>query len=93
MIDQQTLKKPLISALSTQDLKKKYLRERRESLVEKQITKEKLATKFPVFKDVKGSWSYNYAAEEKKRFKAEVMWEPEKIRSMTEINEYLRCAF
>ena len=47
-----------------------YMTSRNESLLEKQINQNKLCTKYPVFKDVKGQWSYDYKAEEKKRFKA-----------------------
>lgn len=36
----------------------------------------KQCTKYPVYKDVKKLWSFDYKAEEKKRFKGEVMWDP-----------------
>ena len=53
-----------------------------ESLTEKQITKERVATRFPVFKNVGKLWSYDYAAEEKKRFKGELQWRPDMIPAL-----------
>lgn len=43
---------------------------------EKQVGKDKQATRYPIYKDVKGQWNFNYTAEERKRFKAELMWIP-----------------
>jgi len=63
------------------------MRERYESLTEKQITKERIATRFPVFKDVKKLWSYDFAAEEKKRFKGELQWDPQ--AGLLNVQEYL----
>ena len=60
-------------------------------MTEKDIHKDRVATRFPVFKDVKKLWSYDYAAEEVKRFKAELQWNP-LILSPTLVTEYLRIA-
>jgi hypothetical protein len=41
---------------------------------EKLLGPNSQCTRYPVFKDFKKLWSYNYAAEEKKRFKGLPMW-------------------
>jgi len=57
-------------------------------LTEKEINKRILATKFPVFKNVQAMWSYDYKAEERKRFKGELMWDPSSLDHMF-VDEYL----
>ena len=43
---------------------------------EKLLGPNSQATRYPVFKDVKSKWSFDYAAEEKKRFKGQLLWAP-----------------
>eukprot|EP00347_Sterkiella_histriomuscorum_P007792 403347545 len=74
------------------DNRKTQMTSRSDSLLEKQLCKDKLATKFPVFKDVTSSWSYNYDVEEKKRFKGELMWNPVAILKTSQVDEYLKTA-
>ncbi len=64
---------------------------RHESMTEKDIGKDRVATRFPVYKDVKKLWSYDYAAEEKKRFKGEAMWNPQGLDAAGVV-EYLKVA-
>ncbi|CDW78176.1 UNKNOWN [Stylonychia lemnae] len=75
--------------IQTLDPNSIYMASRNESLIEKQINQNRLATKYPVFKDVKGQWSYNYEAEEKKKFKGELAWDPNKLQPHV-VDEYLR---
>lgn len=65
---------------------------RKDSLLEKDLNKNNLATRFPVFKDVKGMWYYNFAEEEKKRFKGEAMWDPYQSKlSENQVEDYLKA--
>jgi len=43
---------------------------------EKTLGPRSQATRYPVFKDVQKLWSFDYQAEEQKRFKAQPMWIP-----------------
>jgi hypothetical protein len=65
---------------------------RNYSITEKDITKEKIATKFPVYKDVKKLWSYDFASEEKKRFRGELVWNPHVV-SPLQVDEYLQQVY
>ena len=60
----------------------RFMTKLNESLTEKHITKERIATRFPVFKDVKKLWTYDYAGEEKKRFKGDLQWDPSSLNSL-----------
>ena len=46
------------------------------SNIEKQLGKDRQCSKYPVFKDVKRLWKFDYCKEETKRFKATSMFEP-----------------
>lgn len=41
-----------------------------------------------MFKDVKGLWNFDYKVEERKRFKAEEMWDPTHLKDKV-VTEYL----
>ena len=47
-------------------------------------------TRYPVFKDVKSLWTYDYAAEERKRFKATPMWVPNPMLKDQDLDAYLK---
>ena len=58
------------------DVRRVYMRVPECGDREKELGKNKQATKYPVYKDVGKLWSFDYAAEEKRRLKAELKWQP-----------------
>ena len=60
---------------------------------EKLLGPQRQATRYPVFKNVKATWSFNYATEEKKRFKALPLWVPSPALSEATINLYLKQVY
>ena len=62
---------------------------------EKLLGPQRQCTKYPVFKDVSKCWSFDFAAEERKRFKATPVWVPRPdLLSDKDLTEYLkRVAF
>lgn len=61
---------------------------------EKLLGPTRQATRYPVFKDAKSFWSYDYAGEERKRFKATPMWIPNPQLNDKDLDAYLkRVAF
>ena len=48
------------------------------------------ATKFPVFKNVRGLWHFYYAAAERQRFTATEMWEPNRL-PIEAVDQYLQA--
>lgn len=60
---------------------------------EKTLGPGRQATRYPVFKDVEKLWSFNYQAEEKKRFKALPMWVPSPDLSDDQLDFYLKRVY
>lgn len=48
------------------------------------------ATRYPVFKDVKKLWQFDYAAAERRRFKGALMWDSSKLHEDL-VDQYLRA--
>ncbi len=57
---------------------------------EKTLGPDRQAVRYPVLKDVKKLWSYDFAKEEKKRFKGLPVWEPTPQLNAHQIDEYLQ---
>ena len=62
-------------------------------LKEKLLGPNTQATRYPVFKDVQKLWTFDYAAEEKKRLKALPMWVPCDKLSDADIDFYLKRVY
>jgi hypothetical protein len=58
------------------DPKKKYLMNINRMQKQIQVSNDSQATRFPVYKDAQSKWSFNYAEEYKKRFRATEVWNP-----------------
>jgi hypothetical protein len=83
-----------LSLVKYEDPRKKYLLKitprYSEGEKEKLLGPGRQATRYPVYKDVSRLWTYNYAAEEAKRFKATLMWAPPPHLSPQDIDTYLQ---
>ena len=75
------------------DLRSSFLLKRAEKLTveerEKLLGPLRQATRYPVFKDVSKLWKYDFAAEEKKRFKATPVWVPNPKLSDQDLTKYI----
>ncbi len=60
---------------------------------EKTLGPGRQATRYPVFKDVEKLWSYNYQAEEKRRFKGFPMWVPSPDLNDDQLEFYLKRVY
>lgn len=84
------------SKINFQDPSSKYLLKISENYSieerEKLLGPSRQASRYPVFKDAGSLWTFNYKAEESKRFKGLGLWSPPLNVPNREIDRYLgRC--
>ena len=70
------------------DLKKTFMQAKQKREVE--ISFDKQASRFPVYKDVSRLWHYDYKSAEQKRFKATQMWDPSRLDQRL-VEQYLQA--
>ena len=70
------------------NIKKTYMQDKQRKEV--QVSYDRQASKFPVYKDVSRLWHYDYKEAERKRFKATQVWDPTKIET-TLVEQYLEA--